>query len=266
MVPGGGPDPEKPPGLRPTTVRASAPVPLFRKFGEPQLLLDKKETLWHQPMRTPSTGLLAKAGEGDPLFTPSGERKFGERSPGGGKKSPPTHVLKAGPAKKSTRPKKPHSSNDLHFLNRDRVSLHEVKTRLSHNLRRLENQGLASRSDNYQNLLNAIAADIVNQRQHRISRKMELQRLLVTAKQLEDKEGFYKEQLQSYQTYLKTCLSNIAARNNWSMWGITLLTAHRKSCPGAARQFRLFDLMVSMAENPCLHSHVEGQISSWGTA
>ncbi|XP_050690760.1 ras GTPase-activating-like protein IQGAP1 isoform X2 [Eriocheir sinensis] len=99
------------------------------------------------------------------------------------------------------------------FLSETRVSLHEVKTRLSHNLRRLENQGLASRTTNYQSLLNAIAADIVNQRQHRISRRMELQRLLGTAKQLENKKAFYKEQLQSYQTYLKTCLSNIAARN-----------------------------------------------------
>ena len=54
----------------------------------------------------------------------------------------------------------------------NRVSLHQVKTKLSHNLRRLENEGLASRADNYQSLLNAIAADIVNQRQHRISRKM----------------------------------------------------------------------------------------------
>ncbi|KAK8406021.1 hypothetical protein O3P69_007029 [Scylla paramamosain] len=99
------------------------------------------------------------------------------------------------------------------FLAETRVSLHEVKTRLSHNLRRLENQGLASRADNYQSLLNAIAANIVNQRQHRISRKMELQRLLMTSNQLEEKETFYKDQLQSYQTYLKTCLSNIAARN-----------------------------------------------------
>ncbi|XP_042230712.1 ras GTPase-activating-like protein IQGAP3 [Homarus americanus] len=99
------------------------------------------------------------------------------------------------------------------FLSETRVSLHEVKTRLSHNLRRLENQGLGSRSDNYQTLLNAVASDIVNQRQHRISRKMELQRLLGTAKQLEDKEKFYKEQLESYHTYLKTCLKNIAARN-----------------------------------------------------
>nr|XP_053647746.1 ras GTPase-activating-like protein IQGAP1 [Cherax quadricarinatus] len=99
------------------------------------------------------------------------------------------------------------------FLSETRVSLHEVKTRLSHNLRRLENQGLSSRSDNYQTLLNSIASDIVNQRQHRICRKMELQRLLITAKQLEDKEQFYKEQLDSYHTYLKTCLKNIAARN-----------------------------------------------------
>ncbi|XP_045597721.1 ras GTPase-activating-like protein IQGAP1 [Procambarus clarkii] len=99
------------------------------------------------------------------------------------------------------------------FLSEARVSLHEVKTRLCHNLRRLENQGLSSRADNYQTLLNAIAGDIVNQRQHRICRKMELQRLLATAKQLEEKENFYKEQLDSYQTYLKTCLQNIAARN-----------------------------------------------------
>ncbi|XP_071537174.1 ras GTPase-activating-like protein IQGAP1 isoform X2 [Panulirus ornatus] len=99
------------------------------------------------------------------------------------------------------------------FLAEARVSLHEVRTRLSHNLRRLENQGRTSRSDNYQSLLNAIACDIVNQRQHRISRKMDLQRLLVTARQLEDKEKFYLEKLDSYHTYLKTCLSNIAARN-----------------------------------------------------
>lgn len=99
------------------------------------------------------------------------------------------------------------------FLAETRVSLHEVKTRLTHNLRRLENQGLTSRSDNYQTLLNAIASDIVNQRQHRISRRMELQRLLVTAKQLEEKEKFYRDQLDSYHTYLSTCLANIAARN-----------------------------------------------------
>ncbi|KAK3863384.1 hypothetical protein Pcinc_030834 [Petrolisthes cinctipes] len=95
----------------------------------------------------------------------------------------------------------------------NRVSLHEVKTRLSHNLRRLENQGIVTRSDNYQAILNAIAADIVNQRQHRISRKTDVQKMVATAKQLEKKEGFYKEQLDSYHTYLKTCLANIAARN-----------------------------------------------------
>ncbi|KAK3890832.1 hypothetical protein Pcinc_005237 [Petrolisthes cinctipes] len=37
--------------------------------------------------------------------------------------------------------------------------------------------------------------------------------MVATAIQLEKKEGFYKEQLKSYHTYLKTCLANIAARN-----------------------------------------------------
>lgn len=36
--------------------------------------------------------------------------------------------------------------------------------------------------------------------------------------------------------------------------------------PSTARRFWLFDLMLIMTENSCLHSHVEGKISSWGTA
>ncbi|KAK7073799.1 IQ motif-containing GTPase-activating protein 3, partial [Halocaridina rubra] len=99
------------------------------------------------------------------------------------------------------------------FLAETRVSLHEVKTRLSHNLRRLENQALATRIDNYQALLTSIAGDIVNQRKHRIARRMDLERLLITANQLDEKEKFYQDQLDSYQMYLKTCLTNIAARN-----------------------------------------------------
>lgn len=46
-----------------------------------------------------------------------------------------------------------------------------------------------------------------------ISGIQELQRLLMTAKQLEEKEKFYRDQLDSYHTYLSTCLANIAARN-----------------------------------------------------
>ncbi|CAL4074100.1 unnamed protein product [Meganyctiphanes norvegica] len=98
-------------------------------------------------------------------------------------------------------------------IDNNRVSLHEVKTRLSHNLRRLETQGQATKTDNYQSLLTSIGNDIINQKQIRMSRKTELQRHLLTARQLEEKEKFYKEQMQSYQTYLSTCLGNIAARN-----------------------------------------------------
>ena len=50
------------------------------------------------------------------------------------------------------------------------------------------------------------------------------------------------------------------------MRGITSLTAHRKSCSGVPRRFRLFDLMVNKAENLCSHSHVDGKINRQETA
>ncbi|CAL4168350.1 unnamed protein product, partial [Meganyctiphanes norvegica] len=94
-----------------------------------------------------------------------------------------------------------------------KLSLHQVKTRLIHNLRRLETQELTSKADNYRTLRSSIASTIVNLKEHRTNRKIELQKLLITAQQLEKKEKFYKEQQQSYQTYLKTCLNNMAMRN-----------------------------------------------------
>ena len=50
------------------------------------------------------------------------------------------------------------------------------------------------------------------------------------------------------------------------MRGGTELTAHRKSCPGVSRRFRLLALMLIMEEKPCLHSHVLGKTNSCGTA
>jgi len=42
----------------------------------------------------------------------------------------------------------------------------------------------------------------------------------------------------------------------WRQHGMTILTAHLKSCPGTVRRFRLSDLTANKAENPCSHSHV----------
>ena len=94
-----------------------------------------------------------------------------------------------------------------------RTSLHEVKTRLSHNLRRLENAGLASRADNYQALVTALAADVAGAGRRQAERRQEAQRLSATSAQLEAKEHFCAEQLNSYKTYLDTCLRNLTSRS-----------------------------------------------------
>lgn len=50
--------------------------------------------------------------------------------------------------------------------------------------------------------------------------------------------------------------------NQQPMQNINLLTAHQKSCPGKARWFQPFNLMVIKAKNLGLHFHVERKISS----
>ena len=52
----------------------------------------------------------------------------------------------------------------------------------------------------------------------------------------------------------------------WTMRGIKLLIAHRKSCQDATSRFRFFDLMLIMTENSSSHIHVEGMISIRGIA
>ena len=44
------------------------------------------------------------------------------------------------------------------------------------------------------------------------------------------------------------------------------LTAHRKACLGATNRFRFFDLILRKVENPCSHSHVDGNTNNCGTA
>ena len=44
------------------------------------------------------------------------------------------------------------------------------------------------------------------------------------------------------------------------------LTAHRKSCIGTTNRFGFFDFMFRKFENPCSHSHVDGNINNYETA
>lgn len=87
--------------------------------------------------------------------------------------------------------------------------LNSLKMRVSRNLRKLEQLGLVSSSDNYSTLVAALARDVVTLRTHRRARSQELDRLLITKRLLDEKTKFHEEQVDSYQEYLETCLKNL---------------------------------------------------------
>ncbi|XP_018025253.1 uncharacterized protein LOC108680847 [Hyalella azteca] len=88
-------------------------------------------------------------------------------------------------------------------------SLHAAKTRLSHNLRRLQTLGLVSPTDGFQQLLLAVATDVQSQRCYRSNRGKELARLCLALSQLQQKERFLREQRDSFVTYLSACRANL---------------------------------------------------------
>ncbi|XP_065909989.1 ras GTPase-activating-like protein IQGAP1 [Dysidea avara] len=90
------------------------------------------------------------------------------------------------------------------------LPLEGMKRKVLRNLRLLESENLVNSSDDYQDIINAIAKDIRNQHRYRQQRKQELARLQATLSKLSKKAKFYEEQIDYYQRYVKACLDNLA--------------------------------------------------------
>ncbi|XP_076995508.1 ras GTPase-activating-like protein IQGAP2 isoform X2 [Tamandua tetradactyla] len=89
----------------------------------------------------------------------------------------------------------------------------QKKRKIQRNLRTLEQTGHVSSKNKYQDILNEIAKDIRNQRIYRKLRKAELAKLQQTLNALNKKAAFYEEQINYYDTYIKTCLDNLQRKN-----------------------------------------------------
>uniref|UniRef100_A0A8C4PG15 IQ motif containing GTPase activating protein 2 n=1 Tax=Equus asinus asinus TaxID=83772 RepID=A0A8C4PG15_EQUAS len=94
------------------------------------------------------------------------------------------------------------------------LPLEQKKRKIQRNLRTLEQTGHVSSENKYQDILNEIAKDIRNQRIHRKLRKAELAKLQQTLKALNEKAAFYEEQINYYDTYIKTCVDNLKRKNS----------------------------------------------------
>ncbi|CAH2297228.1 ras GTPase-activating IQGAP2 isoform X1, partial [Pelobates cultripes] len=94
------------------------------------------------------------------------------------------------------------------------LPLEQKKRKIQRNLRMLEEAGLVSEGMKYQEIINEIAKDIRNQRRHRQRRKAELVKLQQTLSALNSKTAFFEDQINYYNTYIKTCLDNLTRKNS----------------------------------------------------
>uniref|UniRef100_A0A5S6L523 Small integral membrane protein 19 n=1 Tax=Xenopus tropicalis TaxID=8364 RepID=A0A5S6L523_XENTR len=94
------------------------------------------------------------------------------------------------------------------------LPLEQKKRKILRNLRTLEQAGLVTEESKYQEIINEIAKDIRNQRRYRQCRKAELVKLQQTLNALNSKTAFYQEQINYYNTYIKTCLDNLTRKRS----------------------------------------------------
>uniref|UniRef100_A0A8C8FAN3 IQ motif containing GTPase activating protein 2 n=1 Tax=Oncorhynchus tshawytscha TaxID=74940 RepID=A0A8C8FAN3_ONCTS len=95
------------------------------------------------------------------------------------------------------------------------LPLEQKKRKILRNLRTLEQAGLVTASNKYQDLINDIAKDIRYQRRYRQRRRAELVKLQQALSALNSKTAFYQDQTNYYDTYIKTCLDNLNRNKKW---------------------------------------------------
>ncbi|XP_029534209.1 ras GTPase-activating-like protein IQGAP1 isoform X4 [Oncorhynchus nerka] len=93
------------------------------------------------------------------------------------------------------------------------LPLEQKKRKILRNLRTLEQAGLVTTGNKYQDLINDISKDIRYQRRYRQRRKAELVKLQQTLSALNSKTAFYQDQTNYYDTYIRTCLDNLNRKN-----------------------------------------------------
>ncbi|XP_061762318.1 ras GTPase-activating-like protein IQGAP2 [Nerophis ophidion] len=99
-------------------------------------------------------------------------------------------------------------------LEDSQLPLEQKKRKILRNLRNLEQANVITAANKYQDVINDIAKDIRYQRRYRQRRKAELVKLQQTLLALNSKTSFYQEQMNYYDTYIKTCLDNLNRKNS----------------------------------------------------
>lgn len=108
-----------------------------------------------------------------------------------------------------------YSEDRRDLLDLQSMTYSEVKSTALENILALEQTSVppqyrVSRHNNYQEILNALAADIRQKHRRRLERQREVETTRATLSQLDSKASFLEDQLKSYNDYIEQCLNTLA--------------------------------------------------------
>ncbi|KAJ3038625.1 hypothetical protein HDV00_000469 [Rhizophlyctis rosea] len=89
------------------------------------------------------------------------------------------------------------------------ITFFQLKRRALENMAKLEAEGLVTKSNSYQDMLNSIAKDMLNKHRRRSQRRRELESLKQTLQNLEEKASYLEDQKKSYHSYIDACMAQL---------------------------------------------------------
>jgi hypothetical protein len=91
----------------------------------------------------------------------------------------------------------------------------ELKIKAIANLEILEVGGIVKKSNQYQDMLNSIAKDMLNKHRRRSQRTREIQVMISTLANLDEKAKFLLDQITSYHDYIDACISQLGNKKGY---------------------------------------------------
>lgn len=104
-------------------------------------------------------------------------------------------------------------AHTFYFRLSSSMSFAQLKKHALENILDLEAEDMVTRENNFQDMINAIAADIVNKNRRRTQRATELPKLQQTLGHLDAKRAYLEEQHNSYTDYISVCMQNLTSKN-----------------------------------------------------
>ncbi|KAJ3292002.1 hypothetical protein HK104_005630 [Borealophlyctis nickersoniae] len=120
-------------------------------------------------------------------------------------------------------PSIPHSQSTLFAASKDSllrgpdgsaITFFQLKRRALENMAKLEVDGLVTKANSYQDMVNSIAKDMLNKHRRRSQRRRELESLRQTLKNLDEKAAFLDEQKKSYHSYIDACMAQLGSKTS----------------------------------------------------